>query len=639
MSFTITLPDQKTLTFEQPVNLIEVAKEISPSLAKNVIAGEVNNILVDSSYTINNSSDVYLITNRDPKALEVLRHSTAHLLANAVKDIYPDAQIVIGPVIDGGFYYDFAKKLPFTPDDLVVIENQMRKLAKKNTPIKRLELSRQEAIELFKSRGESYKVQLIEDIPKNDTVSIYQQDDFIDLCRGPHISSTSKLKHFKLTKLSGAYWRGDSKNEMLQRIYGTAFFSEKELTTHLANLAEAEKRDHRRLGKQLNLFHFQEEAPGMAFWHGKGYQLYKTILSYMRTKLFQYDYQEIYTPMMADRRLWEKSGHWDKFGQDGMFLTSSENREYVIKPMNCPGHIQIFNQGIKSYRDLPTRLAEFGLCHRNEPSGTLHGLMRIREFTQDDAHVYCTKDQLLDEIKTMIQMVYEIYHDFGFTDIFVRLATRPKKRIGSDQVWDAAEKALEEALQSQKIEFSPAPQEGAFYGPKIEFHLKDCLNRFWQCGTIQVDFSMPERLGACYVDESGSKTSPIMIHRAILGSIERFIGVLIEHYSGWLPLWLAPIQTVVLNITSNQIEYARSLTKILQKAGIYVKTDLRNEKISFKIREHILSHIPYQLVVGDREVENQTVSIRHLNKKQSKTVPISEIVKTLQLEIEEKAYH
>jgi threonyl-tRNA synthetase len=638
MSITITLPDTKKLTFPAPVTLADVAEKISPSLKRATVAGKVDGQLVDLSYKIKDNMSVKLLTDRDAESLDILRHSTAHLLAHAVKNLYKNVEVVIGPVIEGGFYYDFATTRPFTPEDLLAIETEMRKLAKAKHSIKRFELSTRDAIDLFKKRGERYKVKLIEEIPAGETITLYQQDDFIDLCRGPHFPSTEKLCHFKLTKISGAYWRGDAKNEMLQRIYGTAFFHRKDLSAYLHLIEEAKKRDHRRLGKLLNLFHFQEEAPGMAFWHSSGYRLYTTILAYMRKKLTEYQYEEIYTPMMADRVLWEKSGHWDKFGQEGMFLTASENRQYVIKPMNCPGHVQIFNQGIKSYRDLPIRLAEFGLCHRNEPSGTLHGLMRIREFIQDDAHVFCTKSQLLAEIETLIHMVHEIYRDFGFEQIIVRLATRPKKRIGNDEVWDESEKALETALRSKGVSFELAPEEGAFYGPKIEFHLRDCLNRIWQCGTIQVDFSMPNRLGAHYIAQDGSRQIPIMIHRAILGSIERFVGILLEHYSGWLPLWLAPIQIVVMNITDSQSKYTQFIAENLKKTGFYVKTDLRNEKISFKIREHTLTHIPYQLVIGDREVERQTISVRHLTNNRPKEMTLSELIKALQFEIEEKAY-
>ena len=637
MSITITLPDQKKLVFENSINLTEIAETISPALKKASIAAEVNGKLVDLSTIITNDSTVRLLTASNSESLDILRHSAAHLLAQAVKQLY-DVAVVIGPTIEGGFYYDFATSKPFTIENLMAIEKQMQTLAKADYPIERLEMSRADAIDLFTKRKEPYKVKLIEQIPDGETISLYRQNDFIDLCRGPHVQSTKKLIHVKLTKTSGAYFKGDSKNEMLQRIYGTAFFTRKELVAHLHLLEQAKKRDHRRLAKLMHLFHFQETSPGMAFWHANGYRLYNTLLSYMRQKLDEYDYEEIYTPMMADRSLWEKSGHWDKFGEKGMFLTASENREYVIKPMSCPGHIQVFNQGVTSYRDLPIRMAEFGLCHRNEPSGTLHGLMRIREFIQDDAHIFCTKNQILKEIQSLIHMVHAIYHDFGFEHIIVRLATRPDKRIGSDEVWDQAEHVLEQALKSEKINFELAPQEGAFYGPKIEFHLKDCLNRIWQCGTIQVDFSMPERLNAHYIAQDGSRQIPIMIHRAILGSIERFIGILIEHYSGWLPLWLAPVQAVVLNITDSQAKYARFVAKSLQKVGFYVKTDLRNEKISFKIREHTLAHVPYQLIIGDKEVEHQTVSIRHLNEKCSKEMVLSDLTQMLENEIKEKKY-
>ncbi len=541
------------------------------------------------------------------ETLEIIRHSAAHLLAQAVKQLFPDAQIAIGPAIENGFYYDFDLEKTFTPEDLEQIEKRMQELVKQDIPIICKKISKPEASKLFKN--EKYKQELIDEIPEHE-VTIYQQGDFIDLCRGPHVSSTGKLKAFKLTKLAGAYWRGDSKNKMLQRIYGTAWENKTDLQAYLNKIAEAEKRDHRKIGKAMDLFHFQEEAPGMPFWHNNGYLIYQKIIQYMRDALQQNDYQELCTPIILDKTLWEKSGHWEKFGEGNMFTTQSENRTYVIKPMNCPAHIQVFNQGIKSYRDLPLKSGEFGICHRNEPSGTLHGLMRIREFTQDDAHIFCTEEQLQDEVTKLIDIVYKTYHDFGFEDIVVRLATRPEKRIGSDIDWERGEKALEYSLNNKNIKWELAPGEGAFYGPKIEFHLRDCLDRVWQCGTIQVDFAMPGRLGAEYVAEDGSRKHPIMIHRAILGSIERFIGILLEHHAGLLPLWLTPVQAVIMNITDQQIEYAQKITKIMQNLGLRVKLDLRNEKISFKIREHTIARVPYMLVVGDREVETQSVAIR-----------------------------
>jgi len=632
----ITLPDHSNLSFAEPITVLEVTEKISPALARAAIAGKVNGKAVDLSFVISKDASFQILTEKDPEGLDIIRHSTAHLLAHAVKQLFPQIQVTIGPVIENGFYYDFAFERTFTPEDLEKIEKRMAELAAQNIPVKRIEMPRHEAITFFEKQGEKYKAEIIREIPPNEIISLYEQGDFTDLCRGPHVSSTSKLKAFKLMKIAGAYWRGDSKNEMLQRIYGTAWGDKKALATYLTRLEEAEKRDHRRIGKVMDLFHFQEEAPGMAFWHHNGWTIYKLVVNYMRSKLMEYDYEEIYAPMMADKVLWERSGHWEKFGQDGMFVTESENRQYVIKPMNCPGHIQIFNQGIKSYRDLPLRMGEFGLCHRNESSGTLHGLMRIREFVQDDAHIFCTPEQLLTEIDTLIKIVYEVYHAFGFEKILLRLATRPEKRIGDDAVWDKAEKALADALTNRGLEFELAPGEGAFYGPKIEFHLKDCLDRVWQCGTIQVDFSMPGRLGAHYVAEDGSKQIPIMIHRAILGSIERFIGMLLEHYAGWLPLWLAPTQAVILNITDSQADYAHELAQYLKKYGLRVKTDLRNEKIGFKIREHTIARVPYQLVVGDREVEERTVSVRHANEQSSETLSWDQLLQKLNVPIANK---
>jgi len=629
----ITLPDGSKREFDRPISIAEIAQSIGAGLAKAALAGKVDDHLVDTSHIVDKDSSIAIITDKSPEGLAIIRHSTAHLMAHAVKALFTEAQITIGPVIENGFYYDFSLDHRFTPEDLEKIEQKMAALAKENISIHRKEMSRDDAIQYFEKIGEHYKVEIIKEIPADQTIAFYEQGDFIDLCRGPHVPNTSFLKAFKLTKLAGAYWRGDSNNEMLQRIYGTAWANKKDLQAYLDRLEEAEKRDHRKLGKAMDLFHFQDEAPGMAFWHGKGWTIYQAVIQYMRNKLREYDYQEISAPLMADRILWEKSGHWDKFGQDGMFVTQSENRDYVIKPMNCPGHIQIFNQGIKSYRDLPLKSGEFGMCHRNEPSGTLHGLMRIREFTQDDAHVFCTSEQLQSEIKELIDIVYEVYKDFGFDNIMVRLATRPEKRIGADEVWDEAEKALEVALNDAGITFEWAPGEGAFYGPKIEFHLKDCLDRVWQCGTIQVDFSMPERLGAHYIAEDGSKQAPIMIHRAILGSIERFVGILLEHYSGNLPLWLAPVQAVILNITDRQAEYAQKLTKNLQKQGIRATSDLRNEKIGFKIREHTLQHIPFMAIIGDREMEANAVAVRTRSGEDLGSMPVEEFISYLKKEM------
>ncbi|HEB78825.1 MAG TPA: threonine--tRNA ligase [Methylothermaceae bacterium] len=606
---TITLPDGKQLAFDHPVTVKEVAEAIGPGLAKAAVAGKVNDRLVDLSYVIDHDAQVQIITPREQEGLEVVRHSTAHLLAQAVKELYPEAQVTIGPVIEDGFYYDFAYERPFTPEDLDRIEKKMRELAKAALPVRRQVMPREEAIEFFRRQGEEYKAQIIEEIPEGEEISLYSQGDFTDLCRGPHVPDTGKLKSFKLTKVAGAYWRGDSRNEMLQRIYGTAWADKKQLKEYLRRLEEAEKRDHRRLGKQLDLFHIQEEAPGMVFWHDKGWRIYQTIEQYIRAKLRQHGYQEVKTPMVVDRSLWEKSGHWDKFG-DMIFTTHSENRDYAIKPMNCPCHVQIYNQGLKSYRDLPLRMAEFGSCHRNEPSGTLHGLMRVRAFVQDDAHIFCTEAQIQDEVSNFIDLLYEVYRDFGFDDVLVKLSTRPEQRVGSDEIWDKAEKALEEALNRKGLDWQLQPGEGAFYGPKIEFALKDCLGRVWQLGTIQVDFSMPGRLGASYVAEDGSRQTPVMLHRAILGSLERFIGILIEHYAGLLPLWLAPVQAVVLNITDNQRDYALEVENFLRSQGFRVESDLRNEKIGYKIREHSMQRVPYLLIVGDKEVAARQVAVR-----------------------------
>jgi threonyl-tRNA synthetase len=605
----VTLPDGTVKSYDQSLTVAEVASSIGSGLAKAAIAGEVDGQLVDTSFMIEGDSDVAIITNKDEKALEVIRHSTAHLLAQATQQIYPKAQVTIGPVIDNGFYYDFAYKEGFSEQDLAKIEKKMNAIVKQNLPIERMEMTREDAIEFFKSMGEHYKAEIIESIPTNEVLSLYKQGDFVDLCRGPHVPSTSKLKAFKLMKLAGAYWRGDSNNEMLQRVYGTAWENKDDLAAHLHRLEEAEKRDHRKIGKLQNLFHTQEEAPGMVFWHPKGWTLYQIIVQYMSQVFKDNGYQEVHTPEVMDRTMWEKSGHWDKFG-DAMFTTSSENRDYAVKPMNCPGHVQIYNQGLKSYRDLPLRLAEFGSCHRNEPSGTLHGIMRVRNFVQDDAHIFCTVDQIQSEVSAFIDLTFKVYKHFGFENIDIKLSTRPEKRVGSDAVWDQAEAALAEALDAKGINWELQEGEGAFYGPKVEFVLKDCLDREWQCGTIQADFSMPDRLDAHYIAEDGSKQIPVMLHRVIVGSIERFTGILIEHYEGAFPSWLAPIQAVIINISQKQEEYTKNVEINLKNQGLRVISDLRNEKIGFKIREHSMQRYPYILVVGDREQENNQVSVR-----------------------------
>ncbi len=605
----VTLPDGSTRQFDSAVSIHDIAADIGLGLAKAALAGKVDGKLVDTSYVVDRDAQVAIVTDRDEEGLEVIRHSTAHLLAQAVKELFPDAQVTIGPVIEDGFYYDFAYKESFTPEDLTAIEKKMVELVKQNYPITRTVKSRDDAVKFFRDMGEEYKAEIIESIPADEDLSLYQQGDFIDLCRGPHVPSTGKLKSFKLMKLAGAYWRGDSNNEMLQRIYGIAWANKKDLKAYLHRLEEAEKRDHRKLGKQQDLFHMQEEAPGMVFWHDKGWIIYQEVEQYVRKVLVKNNYQEVRTPQVVDRSLWEKSGHWDKFS-DMMFTTHSENRDYAVKPMNCPCHIQIFNTGLKSYRDLPLRMAEFGSCHRNEPSGTLHGLMRVRNFVQDDAHIFCTEDQIQSEISEFIDLLFAVYKDFGFTDIQIKLSTRPGQRVGSDEVWDKAEAALEAALDSKKLDWELQPGEGAFYGPKIEFSLKDCIGRVWQCGTAQVDFSMPGRLDAHYIDEHGEKQVPVMIHRAILGSLERFIGILIEEHAGKMPLWLSPVQTVVMGITDKQADYVANVLKQLKETGFRAEADLRNEKIGFKIREHTLQRVPYILVAGDREIEKNTIAVR-----------------------------
>ena len=605
----ITLPDGSIREFDNPVTVMDVAKSIGSGLAKATLAGEVDGKLVDASHEINTNASLSIVTDKDEKGLEIIRHSTAHLMAQATQMLYPEAQVTIGPVIDDGFYYDFSYKDGFTESDLEKIEKNMSKLVSQNLAVKRFELSRDEAVDFFKNKGEFYKAEIIESIPQDEILSLYEQGDFVDLCRGPHVPSTGKLKAFKLMKLAGAYWRGDSNNEMLQRVYGTAWSNKQDLEEYIHRLEEAEKRDHRKIGKKQNLFHVQEEAPGMVFWHEKGWTLYQIVEQYMRSIFRSNDYKEVHTPQLIDRSLWEKSGHWDKFG-DAMFTTNSENRDYAIKPMNCPAHIQIYKQGLKSYRDLPIRLAEFGSCHRNEPSGTLHGIMRVRNFTQDDGHIFCTDKQVQSEVSNFIDLTYDVYKHFGFENVDIKLSTRPEKRVGSDEVWDRAEKALQEALDNKGIQWELQEGEGAFYGPKIEFVLRDCLNREWQCGTLQVDFSMPERLEATYVDEEGNKRTPVMLHRAIVGSLERFVGILIEHYEGAFPSWLAPIQGIILNISEKHLEYVKRVEKDLKDKGLRIISDLRNEKIGFKIREHSMQRYPFILVVGDREMESDQISVR-----------------------------
>lgn len=606
---SITLPDGSLRQFDSPVSVHDVASAIGPGLAKAALAGVVDGREVDTSHVIDGDASLAIITERDAAGLEVIRHSTAHLLAMAVQELFPGTQVTIGPVIEDGFYYDFASGHHFTPEDLQKIEQRMEQIVADDLPVQRVVMSRERAIELFRNMGEHYKVQIIEALPEGEELSIYQQGPWMDLCRGPHVPSTGKLKAFKLTKVAGAYWRGDSNNEMLQRIYGTAWATKKQLNEYLTRIEEAEKRDHRKIGKKLDLFHTQEEAPGMVFWHPDGWTLYQAIEQYMRQAQRAHGYQEIRTPQLVDMSLWERSGHADKFGDD-MFTLQSEERQFAVKPMNCPCHVQVFNQGLKSYRDLPLRLAEFGSCHRNEPSGSLHGIMRVRGFTQDDAHIFCTEEQIQPEVASFIDFLHAVYADFGFSEVIYRLSTRPEQRVGSDADWDRAEKALADALDAHELPWQELPGEGAFYGPKIEFSLKDCIGRVWQLGTIQVDFSMPGRLGAQYVAEDGSRQVPVMLHRAILGSFERFIGILIEHYEGVFPTWLAPTQAVVLNITDKQADYARFVEDSLKNKGFRVQSDLRNEKIGFKIREHTLRKVPFLLVVGDKEVETQTVAVR-----------------------------
>jgi threonyl-tRNA synthetase len=617
----------------------QVAASIGQGLARAALAGRVDGRLVDTSYLIANDARLAIVTARDEEALELLRHDAAHVMAQAVQELYPGTQVTIGPAIENGFYYDFARAEPFTPDDLGAIEQRMHEIVARDLPLQREVWDREDAKTVFAGIGEGYKVQIIEAIiPEGEEVSIYRQGDWFDVCRGPHLPSTGKLGNgFKLLKVAGAYWRGDSSQPMLQRIYGTAWRDRKELNDYLHRLAEAEKRDHRKLGKTLDLFHTQEEAPGMVFWHDKGWTIYLILEDYIRAKLRGHGYREVHTPQIIDRSLWERSGHWEKF-RDDMFVTEAEERVFAIKPMNCPAHIQIYNHGLKSYRDLPLRLAEFGSCHRNEPSGTLHGLMRVRNFVQDDAHIFCTEDQILSEVLDFIDLLYGIYRDFGFDEVLVKFSTRPAKRVGSDVSWDKAEQALENALLKKGLAFDLQPGEGAFYGPKIEFSLRDCLQRVWQLGTIQLDFSMPERLGAHYIAEDNSRQIPVMLHRAVLGSLERFIGILIEHYAGALPLWLSPLQAVVLNITDRQAGWAREVARTLTDKGFRADLDLRNEKIGFKIREHTLQRVPYLLVVGDREVETRTLSVRNRQGQDLGTLSLDEVIVRLGEEVAQKIH-
>jgi threonyl-tRNA synthetase len=596
-------------SFPGPVTIAEVAQSIGAGLARAALAGKLDGRLVDTSARIERDARLAIVTDRDPEGLEILRHSTAHLLAQAVKELYPEVQVTIGPVIENGFYYDFAYKRPFTPEDLAAIEKRMAEIAKKDLPVHRREMPRDAAVKFFRDQGEAYKAEIIASIPEKEAISLYGQGDWVDLCRGPHVPSTGKLKVFKLMRVAGAYWRGDSKNEMLQRIYGTAWAKKEDQDAYLKMLEEAEKRDHRRLATQLDLFHMQEEAPGLVFWHPKGWALWQQVEQYMRRVYRENGYQEVRAPQILDKSIWEKTGHWENF-REHMFTTSSENRDYAVKPMNCPGHILIYNKGVRSYRELPLRYGEFGSCHRDEPSGALHGLMRVRGFVQDDGHIFCTEEQILDECVAFTALLQRVYRDFGFEQVIYRVATRPAKRIGSDESWDKAEVALQEALRRSGVEFSLSPGEGAFYGPKIEYSLKDGIGRVWQCGTMQVDFSMPGRLGAEYVGEDNARHTPVMLHRAIVGSMERFLGILIEHYAGAFPLWLAPEQVAVLNISEHQADYAAGVVAALRKAGFRAVEDLRNEKISYKIREHSLQKLPYQLVVGDKEKQAGTVAVR-----------------------------
>ena len=628
----VRLPDGAVKHFDAPVTVAQVASAIGPGLAKAALAGRIDGKLVDTSFVIDRDASLAIVTDKDPQGLEVLRHSTAHLLAYAVKDLFPDAQVTIGPVIEDGFYYDFSYKRPFTPEDLAAIEERMTELAKKDEPVARKLMPRDEAVKFFESMGEHYKAEIIASIPSNEDISLYSEGKFIDLCRGPHVPSTGKLKVFKLTKLAGAYWRGDSRNEMLQRIYGTAWAKKEDLELYLHRLEEAEKRDHRKLGRALDLFHLQDEAPGMVFWHPKGWTIWQQVEQTMRRVYQDNGYHEIKCPMILDRSLWERSGHWVNY-KELMFTTESEKREFAIKPMNCPGHVMVFNSDMRSYRDLPLRYGEFGSCHRNEPSGALHGVMRVRAFTQDDGHIFCSEEQIQSECTAFNRLALEVYKDFGFDDIVIKLALRPEKRLGSDETWDRAENALREALKACAVEWVELPGEGAFYGPKIEYHLKDSLGRSWQCGTMQVDYSMPAQLSAEYVAEDNTRKVPVMLHRAIVGSLERFIAILIEHYAGAMPLWLAPHQVVVLTITDRQADYARAVTERLKSAGFRAIADLRNEKITYKIREHSLQKLPYQVILGDKELQAQQVAVRTRAGEDLGAMPLDAFIDRLETEV------
>ena len=629
---TITLPDNTQREYEKPLTIMQVAQDIGPGLGKAAIAGYIDDELHDACELIENDTHLRIITNKDPEGVEIIRHSFAHLMGHAVKQLFPNAKMAIGPVIQDGFYYDIDTETPLTPDDLQKIESRMNELIKKDYDVIREVVSRDKAMQTFIERNEPYKQEIIGEISDNEIIKLYYHEEYTDMCRGPHVPNTRHLRHFKLTKLAGAYWRCNSDNKMLQRIYGTAWQDKKSMKQYLVQLEEAEKRDHRKLGKKQDLFHFQEEAPGMVFWHQKGWAIYKVIEEYISEKMKQHGYEEIHTPEVVDISLWKQSGHWDKF-RDDMFTTSSENRDYAIKPMNCPCHVQVFNQGLKSYRELPIRLAEFGSCHRNEASGTLHGLMRARNFTQDDAHIFCTEEQIQGEVSNFITMLFEVYGDFGFDEIIIKFSTRPDKRVGSDAIWDKAESALKLAIDKNKLECELQPGEGAFYGPKIEFSLKDCIGRIWQCGTIQVDFSMPELLGASYIAEDSSKHTPVMLHRAVVGSMERFIGILIENYAGSYPVWLAPVQAVVVSITENQTEYTKKVLEILKKQGFRVEDDLRNETIGLKIRDHAMQRVPYQIILGAREEEENKVAVRTRNSDDLGSMTLEDFIQRLEGDI------
>ncbi len=631
----ITLPDGSKKVFEKSVTILEIAQSIGAGLAKATIAGKVNNVLLDATIPIHKDSKVVIITSKDKEGIEIIRHSFAHLIGHAVKQIYSDIKMAIGPVIEDGFYYDIFSEYRFTPEDLIKIENRINKLIKTNYDVEISQVSKEEAIKTFKDRDETFKLRIIEEIPEESLINLYKHEEYIDMCRGPHVPNTRHLRHFKLLKLSGSYWRGNSENESLQRIYGTAWAKEKELNDYLTRIEEAEKRDHRKLGKKHSLFHIQEESPGMIFWHPNGWTIYQVLEKYIREILKKNDYLEIKTPQAVDKSLWEKSGHWEKF-RDDMFTTASENRTYAIKPMNCPCHIQVFNQGLKSYKDLPIRLAEFGSCHRNEPSGALHGLMRVRNFTQDDAHIFCTEEQIQEEVSIFIDLVFEVYKTFGFDEIIIKLSTRPEKRVGSEEIWDKSEEALTKALDNKNLKWELQPGEGAFYGPKIEFSLKDCLNRVWQCGTIQVDFSMPIRLNATYVDIDNEKRNPVMLHRAILGSFERFIGILIEQYEAKFPIWLAPYQIILLSITDRNIEKCSEFNELINNSGYRSKVDIRNEKIGYKIREATLGRVPLIAVIGDKEEEMDSVALRALNGKNLGIFNLPNLLKLMDEQIEKK---